>query len=399
MKTIIDAHLDLAMNLVYLDRDLRLPLDEMNAAESAMSDVPYRGRATLTLPELRRSRVAICMATLIARSGPEHRRPATYRRTDLDFANPEGAQCCAFAQLAYYRILERQGEIRLLHTREDLDEHWREWHDGKTQRLGVILSMESADPILIPEELSIWFAAGLRAIGMTHYGFGRYGGGTRVEGPLTDLGLGLLKEMQTLGVALDVTHLCDESMDQAFANYSGPVWASHHNARSLVPGDRQMTDAQIQTLVSRKAVIGVALDAIMLHPGWVYCQTTPESSGVTLTAVADQIDHINQLAGHHESVGIGTDLDGGFGTEQTPLDLKRYGDLHRVEDLLLRRGYSDHSIDQIFHGNWLRKFREVLPSEAFLRSVTSVTSKMSDVVSTTPAKFVTQTTTAQIAGG
>ena len=106
-------------------------------------------------------------------------------------------------------------------------------------------------------------------------------------------------------------------------------------------------------------MIGIAFDAIMLYPGWVRGETSPEV--LDISAAADHIDHICQLAGDVLHVGIGTDLDGAYGTEQTPRDLKSIADVHKLEDILARRGYSSADIDAIFFGNWLRKLRQALP--------------------------------------
>src|SRR5438045_861488 len=138
---------------------------------------------------------------------------------------------------------------------------------------------------------------------------------------------------------VDVTHLCDPSLSQALDVFGGRVLASHHNCRALVPGDRQLADEQIRQLVRRGAVIGAALDAWMLYPGWVRRQTRPEVVG--LAAVADHVDHVCQLAGSARHAGIGSDLDGGFGTEQTPRDLDTIADLQKLADILLARGYGD----------------------------------------------------------
>jgi membrane dipeptidase len=159
---------------------------------------------------------------------------------------------------------------------------------------------------------------------------------------------------------LDVTHLCDQSMAQALDLFDGPVLASHHNCRALVPGDRQLTDEQIMRLIGRGAVIGAALDAWMLYPNWVRGKTSPQVVG--LEAVADHIDRVCQLAGNANHTAIGSDLDGGFGTEQTPRDLDTIADLQKLDQILARRGYSDGDIDNIFHGNWLRFFAEALPA-------------------------------------
>jgi len=118
-------------------------------------------------------------------------------------------------------------------------------------------------------------------------------------------------------------------MEQAMDVYEGPVLASHHNCRALVPGDRQLADEQIKKLISRGAVIGTALDAWMLYPNWIRGQTKPEVVG--LEAVADHIDHVCQIAGNVDHAAIGSDLDGGFGTEQTPRDLEHHRRFAKTE--------------------------------------------------------------------
>jgi membrane dipeptidase len=158
---------------------------------------------------------------------------------------------------------------------------------------------------------------------------------------------------------LDMTHLSDQSFFEAIDRFSGPVMASHNNCRALVPGDRQFSDQQIQRLVERDAVIGVVCDAWMLQPGWAIGSSRPDR--LTLAALVDQIDHICQLAGNARHVGIGSDLDGGYGTEQTPSDLRTISGLQRLEPILSQRGYSDADIYGIFHGNWLAFFRRSLP--------------------------------------
>jgi membrane dipeptidase len=127
-----------------------------------------------------------------------------------------------------------------------------------------------------------------------------------------------------------------------------------------VPADRQLTDAQIRKLLDRDAVIGTAMDAWMLHPKWIRQVTNP--SELSLSAAVDHIDHVCQLAGDARHVGLGSDLDGGYGNEQTARELRSYGDLHRLTDLLSRRGFSDDDVAAYFHGNWLRKMRQFLSS-------------------------------------
>jgi membrane dipeptidase len=370
MRPIFDAQLDLAWCAVSFNRDLTLDVDDVRRREAHMTDERCRGRAVLCLPELRRAGVACCVATLLARGGPAQTPKAAYQRTDLDHANPTLAHAAAHAQLAYYRLLEAQGHIRIIRTAPELDAHWRAWTQhrpignsqsaiGNSPPLGLILSMEGTDPIVTTDHVHEWHAAGLRAAGLAHYGRGQHAYGTGVDGPLSSAGIELLRTMDDLGMILDVTHLSDHSMAQAFDYFDGPLLASHHNCRALVPGDRQLTDEQIRRIVARGGVIGAACDAWMLYPNWVRGVTQPDVVG--LSAVADHLDHVCQLAGDANHAALGTDLDGGFGHEQTPRDLRTYADLQKLADLLAARGYSEADIDAIFHSNWLNFFRQHLP--------------------------------------
>ena len=362
MRLIFDSHLDLGWCAAHFGRDLTLPVEEIRRREQGMTDEPSRGRNVLSLPEVRRAGVADCVATLLARSGPEQKfQRAGYRRTDLDYPGPAIAYAAAHAQLAWYRLMEEQGHMRMIRTRGELDAHWAAYQrEPQRTPLGYILSMEGADPVIEPSQLAYWWAQGLRAIGPAHYGRGRYAYGTATDGPVGEAGRALLVEMRRLGILLDVTHLTDTSFADAVASYDGPILASHHNCRALVPGDRQLTDEQIKLITGRGGVIGVALDAWMLYPNWERRVTQPEVVG--LDALADHIDRICQLAGNTRHAALGTDLDGGFGNEQTPRDLKVYSDLHKLEEVLSNRGYKSEDTDAVFHNNWLRYFRENLPA-------------------------------------
>jgi membrane dipeptidase len=165
--------------------------------------------------------------------------------------------------------------------------------------------------------------------------------------------------MMQLGIVLDVTHLTDESFWEALEIFDGPVWASHNNCRALVPHQRQFSDEQIKALIERDAVIGMAFDAWMMHPGWVRGVTTPAGAGLNILRIVDHVDHICQLAGNCRNVGIGSDLDGGYGHEQTPYDLNSIADLQSLSGHLAGRGYGPHDVAAIFHGNWVRRLNEI----------------------------------------
>ncbi|MCA9835528.1 MAG: dipeptidase, partial [Trueperaceae bacterium] len=271
----------------------------------------------------------------------------------------------ARGQYAYYQALAKRGVIQQIRSREHLKSHltaWQTWEgEQKAEQppLGFLISMESADPILKPDELEEWWQLGVRSIGPAHYGPGRYAGGTSTEEGLCDIGFHLLKEMERLGIILDLTHLSDKAFWQALEHFSGKVIASHNNCRALVPHQRQFSDEQLLSIIKRDGVIGVAFDTWMLEPGWIKGEST--NAGVGIAKVLDHIDHICALAGNSHNVGIGSDLDGGFGLEQSPHDLDTIADLALFPQLLKARDYKQTDIENIMHGNWLRFLEQALP--------------------------------------
>lgn len=347
-----------------------------------MKDHPCRSHATITFPELRKAAVVACLGTVLARSKPNVRPSGGFARHDLDYANAEIASAVALGQAAYYDIYERSGWIRRIRTADDLRAHMKDVGDWlgesapKSTRetsdpnaaalpeaappLGIILAMEGADPILSPEDLQVWWKIGLRAVGLSHYGASRYAVGTGSDGPLTDEGRALLSAMESYPFILDLTHLADKSFWEALDLYGGPVIASHNNCRALVPGGRQFDDKQIAAVFKAGGVIGVALDAWMLYSGWTRGSTNTDV--LDLGSVADHIDHMANLAGSSSAIAIGSDLDGAFGNEQTPGDVKTIADLQKLSDILSDRGYSESEIRGIFYRNWLHFLLGSLPS-------------------------------------
>ena len=360
---IIDSHLDLAWNAVSFERDLTHPIELINAAEEGCRDSSARGSGVVSLVEMRRGRILLCFATLLARSKPSRRLPEEgVRRIDLDHRSQTVAHCSAHAQLAWYEQMVRRNEMCIIRSVIELEAHWnRAASSPESFPIGMVLAMEGADPVTEPEELEYWFGLGLRQINLVHYGVNRYAAGTGAEGGVTDEGRTLLKECQRLGIALDVTHLADEAFFDSMDAYDGPVLASHQNCRALVPAQRQFTDEQLRLLIERNAVIGVALDSWMLLNGWSVGQTLREK--VTLQNVADHIDHICQLSGHHRAAAIGTDLDGGYGRNQVPVGVDSIADVQKLVPILAARGYTKEAIEAIFYGNWLQWLQASLPKD------------------------------------
>ena len=344
---IFDAHLDLSMNALEWNRDLRWTVEDIRQSEKGMNDKPDREKNTVSFDAMRKGQVGLCVATQIAR----------YVKRDSTLPgwnSPEQAWAQTQGQLAWYKEMERAGHLKSICNSEDLRQHLDLWKEPKTDSpIGYILSLEGADSIVTMDHLEQAWAQGLRAIGPAHYGPGTYAHGTDSVGGIGRKGKELLKKITSLGLILDATHLCDQSFWETMKVYEGPVWASHNNCRKFVNHNRQFADEQITELIGRKAVIGIALDAWMMVPNWVRGVSTPESMGVTLDLMVNNIDHICQLAGNTEHVGIGTDLDGAFGKEQSPADLDTIADLQSIPSRLKKKGYTQSDIENIMHKNFI----------------------------------------------
>ncbi len=349
---IFDSHLDLSMNALEWNRDLRWPVAGIRDSERGLTDKPDRGRGTVSFGEMRRGRVALCVATLIAR----YVRP---RGPIPGWHSQEQAWAQTQGQLAWYRAMEEAGELAPIASVAALDRHLDRWRGGdENAPIGYVLSLEGADSLVTLDHLDRAHAQGLRAVGPAHYGPGVYAQGTDASGGLGEPGRALLRQMERLKLILDASHLCEESFWESLDLFGGPVWASHNTCRVFVPHNRQLSDDQVKALVGRKAVIGVALDAWMLVPDWSRGTSTPEGRGVTLAQVADNIDHVCQMAGDSLHAGIGSDLDGAFGTEQGPVEVDTIADLQKIPPLLARRGYSEADVANICSENFIRFLRE-----------------------------------------
>jgi membrane dipeptidase len=345
---VFDAHLDLSLNAIEYNRDLRLSARDIRESEAGMTDLKGRGRGTVAFPDMREAGIGLCVATQLAGcmkpAGPVG-----------SWNSPEQAHAMTQAQLAWYRAMEDVGELRQVRDWPEVEAHLEAWHaDPAHAPIGYMLSLEGSDSLRTLADLERSWEQGLRALGPAHYGKGRYALGHDQDGPLSEQGRELLREMDRLGLILDATHLCDQTFWQALDLFRGPVWASHHNCRALVDDPRQLADDQIKALAERGAVIGLAFDVWMVVPGWERGVTTkgdkPEAS---LEALADHVDHYCQLLGSSVNVGIGTDLDGGYGAEQSPAGLDFISDLRDFRAILERRGYSHGDLEGIFHKNFL----------------------------------------------
>jgi membrane dipeptidase len=368
MALLFDGHLDLAMNALRHERDQRLPVERLRLREEGGAG-DSRGIATVSLDALRRAGTAVVVTSVIARCKPWIDSRRVLLRNDLDYPDASMAYAAAQGELAYYRLLESQGQVRIIQTSQALADHIKNWQDGRQEAVGLIITMEGADPIVEPGQLAQWHDQGLRTLMLAHFGRSRYAAGTPSDNPsnrhdiddvLSDLGIALLKQMDNLKMPLDLTHCDDKSFFQAAELFPGSIYSSHSACRALVNLPRNHSDEQLDIIVQRGGVIGIPMFNAYLYDG--YKPATPFGT-VGLQHVVDHVMHICQRAGSARHVAIGSDLDGGFGAEHTPRELDRFGDLIGLEPLLRQRGFDDQDVADFFYGNWLRFWQQALPGD------------------------------------
>jgi len=344
---VVDAHEDIALNAI-LGRDFLKSALEKRALEGNTR----RGAATIGLPDLLKANVRVIFATIWVAPCP-HEDP--WERHLLPcYETPQEAHEQARGQLDYYVKLAANPRIILVRTRSDLDRAL----NPSESRVGLVLLMEGADPLVTPQEARTWFDEGVRIIAPA-WKRTRYAGGTGAPGPLTAYGRELMLEMERVGLILDVSHLADDSFSEALDMFHGPVLASHSNCRAYVPTDRHLSDEMIGALVKRDGVIGTALYNGFLQSGWRDNEGT--KSQVTLLDVVKHIQHVCAIAGDTLHSAIGSDFDGGFGTESIPAELDTVADLQQIGRALKATQLSDSDVDNILGRNWLRLLRAALP--------------------------------------
>jgi membrane dipeptidase len=263
----------------------------------------------------------------------------------------------------YHRWADEEPKLNLVGDQADLDTVLRAWQPGSEQdgaddrQVGIVPLMENADPIREPGELELWLERGIRVVGPAWVS-NRYTAGTGEPGPLTDLGYELLDVMADHGIGLDLSHMAERAALDALARFEGTVLASHSNPQAIVPGDRQLSEALIEAITQRDGVIGIVLYNGFLRRGW---RKGDRKERVTLTDAVRAIDHVCQRVGDAEHVALGSDFDGGFGSESVPAELDTVADLPRIGTALKEHGFEDDHIAAIMGGNWLRLVRRLLP--------------------------------------
>ncbi len=333
---IVDAHLDLSYNAL-LGRDVFAPANGQPTDDG--------GIPTVGLPDLKRGGVNLICATV-------------FTMPSLDgkpgYVTAEDAYREGIKHLDWYASAEKAGRFTFVRTPGDIARVLNN-ETGLDGSMHTILLMEGADPLRDPADLPGWFDAGLRILGLA-WRQTRYAGGTGCPGPLTPESYPLIKAVDGYGIIHDTSHLAEQSFWDLLKTTTGPVMASHSNCRSIVQTDRQLSDDMIRALVERDGVIGINFFDKFLIPPSEYGKRR-----ATLQDVITHIRHICDIAGNTHHVAIGTDMDGGLGRNEIPIEIETSADLPKVAHTLAAAGFTREDVDAIMGRNWLRFFEANLP--------------------------------------
>jgi membrane dipeptidase len=364
MNLIIDAHEDLAWNMVNLGRDYTQSAATIRQLENHTPIPAFNGNTLLGWSEYQKANVAIVFATLFCspkRLDQNKYEIQTYETTQ------EAHRCYRVNLDAYLRLADDHPEkFRLIFDRNDLQSHLERWENHLRNPtdpppVGIVILMEGAEGVQSAVEIERWFDWGVRIVGPAWAG-NRFCGGTHEPGPLTKEGYALLERMASLNMILDISHMDQQSARQALDFYPDQVIASHSNAQALIKGitsNRHLQDEIIQHLIEREGVMGI----VPLNPfmNWDWRRDGGRAT-MSLDHIIAQIDYVCQMAGNTFHVGFGTDFDGGFGVESVPPEIDTIADLTKLAPKLSERGYNEVDVARIFGGNWQRILENNLPS-------------------------------------
>jgi membrane dipeptidase len=354
---IVDAHEDLAYNVLVDGRNYLEPALATRAGEAGGPVPESNGQCMLGLPDWLQGGIAVIFATLTTIPRP------LAQPGELGYPSLEASHQQALAQLNIYRRWSAtHPQITLIKRQQHLDDVLKSWSSEPQgsrdpRRVGLVLLMENADSIRTPEEVNFWWDQGLRLIGPAWHA-NRFTGSTKDPGPLTRLGRLLLKKMQDRGVILDLSHMAEEACFEALDRYDGPIVATHANPQRLMPHHRNLSDALIKRLITRDGVVGIMPANWALDPEW---RRSKGKADIHVQEVAIAIDIVCQIAGDAWHAGLGTDFDGGFGAEAVPAEIDTIADLPKVAGALERRGYRLEHVEAVLSDNWLRVLRQALP--------------------------------------
>lgn len=362
MQIIIDSHEDLAWNMATFQRNYLQSAFETRKIEKNTYIPLVNGDTLLGFPEYQAGNVAVIFGTLFA--SPIRKKKGSW--DTQSYSDEAHAKIIYKNQLdLYHRLVESHPtEFSLIQTKHDLISVLGCWtkpiKDNTHRKVGIVMLMEGAECIQIEDDIEYWWQSGVRIIGPA-WACTRFCGGTHEPGGLTKEGYNLLSKLSECGFILDISHMDEQAVLQSLDFYPGTIIASHSNASNLIKsysGNRHLSDNTIHRLLDRECIIGIIPYNVFLDYDW---HKGDLRSLISLEKVVEQIDYICQLAGDSKHVGIGTDFDGGFGLQSTPIEVDSIADLQKLSTILANYGYDEESTANILGKNWQRMLEYNLP--------------------------------------
>lgn len=242
----------------------------------------------------------------------------------------------------FYSLIDASEELELIKDLKDLERVL------ESNKIGALLAIEGGEGIFDESALRIFYRLGVRMISLTWNQRNQFADGIgelETNGGLTILGKNILREMEELGMILDVSHIAPAGFWDIVKIAKKPFLASHSNAMSICNNKRNLNDEQIKAIALNNGLIGINFAPEFLA----------NNRNTDISDVIKHIDYIRELVGI-ESIVLGTDYDG---IDNTPAGLEDLGQLHNLKEELFRKNYSIDEIEKIFFRNWLNFFQRI----------------------------------------
>lgn len=346
---IVDAQQNIAFNAQQMERDFGIWAWHQRARDQERDFPP----ATASLPDNLLGRIAVIFGSLqvIAESSPSI--PAWQQYT---WRSHSDAQALAHWQLDHYhRLADEHDRVQLILSLADLEATLASWQKDKSldqHKMGIVIAMKGAAAISEARQLEDWLERGARIVAPA------WQPNQYVAGELNLPGYELLDVMAGFRVLLDIAGMSERGSAQALERYEGPVIASHANPRYFHASERCLSDEIILRLAERDGVMGVMVYNRYLRKDW---HPSDPRRRVTVEHWVDAVDYVCQLTGSVAHVGLGSNIDGGYGYSGLPAEIDTSSDLWLLSKALPERGFSETEVAAILGGNMLRKLRESLP--------------------------------------
>jgi membrane dipeptidase len=230
-------------------------------------------------------------------------------------------------------------------------------------RIGIIVGFQNADHFRGVSDVGAFFQLGQRVSQLTYNDDNRIGSGCHSprDGGLTDFGAAIVREMDRVGMAIDVSHCGERTGLETIAHARRPVLVTHSNCAALVPGQRRCkSDKLIRAMAAGGGVMGITAVRPFVGGG-----------AATIDKLLDHFDHVRRIAGA-EHVGLGSDVDVAPHATRTPaaralytiIGLDPVARVFQIADGLLARGWSRDQVALVLGGNFRRALAAIWPPTA-----------------------------------